>query len=313
MHPAIDARLQHHAVVLAEVLNFSEAAKRLNIAQPALSKSIQQLEEYLGLPLFRRTSRKVELTEAGQRFVEEARKALHHAQRAVEAVNPQEATETVVLGYPPQFNSRFIQDLRTIVIPGTALKVVTHGSFSAEIVEKLSKGEWDCGILGMPDQYPQIADLKMISLLRYPLKAAIPDSHELALKKELRLTDLADQPLIFPAKQQSPALHSWFARRCRAAGFSPRIEQQVKDPHDFSSMIFHRMGIGIGVGLAKDCQVHRLPENVTVRTFAEPELVIETAMILGERFNSAPLKPFIAAVQQLRRRYLRERTLTQPA
>jgi len=313
MHPAIDARLQHHAVVLAEVLNFSEAAKRLHIAQPALSKSIQQLEEYLGLPLFRRTSRKVELTEAGQRFVEEARKALHHAQRAVEVVNPQDAAETVVLGYPPQFNSRFIQDLRTIVIPGTALKVVTQGSFSAEIVEKLSKGEWDCGILGMPDQYPQIADLKMVSLLRYPLKAAIPDSHKLALKAELRLTDLADQPLILPAKEQSPALHSWFVSRCRAAGFSPRIERQVKDPHDFSSMIFHGLGIGIGVGLAKDCQVHRLPENVTVRTFVEPELVIETAMILGERFNSAPLKPFIAAVQQLRHKYLDERKLSQSA
>jgi DNA-binding transcriptional LysR family regulator len=313
MHPAIDARLQHHAVVLAEVLNFSEAAKRLHIAQPALSKSIQQLEEYLGLPLFRRTSRKVELTEAGQRFVEEARKALHHAQRAVEAVNPQEAAETVVLGYPPQFNSRFIQDLRTIVIPGTALEVVTQGSFSAEIVEKLSKGEWDCGILGMPDQYPQIADLKMVSLLRYPLKAAIPDRHKLAVKEELRLTDLADQPLIFPAKEQSPALHSWFASRCRAAGFSPRIERQVKDPHDFSSMIFHGLGIGIGVGLAKDCQVHRLPENVTVRTFVEPELVIETAMILGERFNSAPLKPFIAAVQQLRHKYLHERKLSPSA
>src|SRR5712692_8053447 len=84
MYPGVELRLHRYVVVLADELNFTRAAARLHVAQPALSRQIRQLEEYLGAKLFERTKREVRLTLAGEAFAAEARLTLLHADRAVE-------------------------------------------------------------------------------------------------------------------------------------------------------------------------------------------------------------------------------------
>ena len=85
MFPNIEVRHLHAVVVLAEEMNFTRAAHRLNISQPALSKQVTEGEEQYGLHLFsREKGRLIELTDAGQVFVEEARAALSHAERAIQ-------------------------------------------------------------------------------------------------------------------------------------------------------------------------------------------------------------------------------------
>lgn len=86
MYPGVDLRLLRYVVAATEELHFGRAAQRLHVSQPSLSKQILQLEDYLGFKLFIRTKRSVGLTAAGHRFVEEARKALHDSERAVELV-----------------------------------------------------------------------------------------------------------------------------------------------------------------------------------------------------------------------------------
>ena len=78
-----EIRLLQAAIALAEYLNFSRAAERLHLTQPALSKQIVELEAQLGLRLFERSHQNVDLTDAGRAFVEEAREAVLHAERAV--------------------------------------------------------------------------------------------------------------------------------------------------------------------------------------------------------------------------------------
>jgi DNA-binding transcriptional LysR family regulator len=78
----IELRVLRYAVAVAETLNFTAAAERVNTSQPSLSRQIQQLEKDVDAQLFRRTKRWVEVTPAGRRFVAEARKAITHAERA---------------------------------------------------------------------------------------------------------------------------------------------------------------------------------------------------------------------------------------
>src|SRR5437879_4315992 len=121
MYPGVDLRLQRFAVAVAEELSFSKAAKRLHVAQPALSRSIRQLEDFLGIELFERTSRKVILTDAGQRFVAEARKALYHSARAVELAKVGIVPDKLAIGYPAHFDVRHVIQLSKIAVAGVRI------------------------------------------------------------------------------------------------------------------------------------------------------------------------------------------------
>jgi DNA-binding transcriptional LysR family regulator len=306
MDSSVDLRLQLYAVILAEELNFSAAAKRLYVAQPAFSRAIRQLEDQLGATLFRRTSRKVELTDAGQQFVYEARKAVHYANRAVAVIKEpkMQGSEKLVIGYPPQFDARFIRDLSKTKIPGVPVfEIVTQGSFTVEIVSNIQKQIFDAGIILMPQEYPEIANLPKIILGSYHVDAALLPAHPLASKKALQLTDLKGQPLITFNRKRNPALYEWFENRCQSAGFSPNIVREVTDPHEYGAMIFHGEGIGLGAALSTTCPIHRLPDRIVVRPFREPDLVIETALVFGQRFLSGPLKAFVTAAEQCWRKY----------
>ncbi|HET9281392.1 MAG TPA: LysR family transcriptional regulator [Candidatus Angelobacter sp.] len=298
MYPGIDLRLQRFVVVVAEELNFSAAAARLHIAQPALSRAIRQLEDQIDLRLFIRNSRKVELTEAGREFVYEARKAIHYSERVSEVVRrrKRQAASKLVIGYPPQMDARFMLDLSKIQISGFKdLRIIVHGSFTAEILASIQKGKFDAGIVLVPQGYLEIAKLQKISLYRYPLVAALPKAHPLASKKSLTLADINGQTLVIPKIERNPALFEWFEKRCQSAGFLPNV-REVLDPHEYGATVFHGEGIGLGIGLSTTCPIHGLPDCIAVRPFREPNLAIETAFVFGERFKSGPLKAFPAAV-----------------
>ena len=86
MYPGIELRLLRYVVAVAEELSFSRAAGRLHVSQPSLSKQIRELEESLDTEIFLRTKRHVSLTDVGELFVEEARQALRHSERAANVV-----------------------------------------------------------------------------------------------------------------------------------------------------------------------------------------------------------------------------------
>ena len=94
-------------------------------------------------------------------------------------------------------------------------------------------------------------------------------------------------------------LRAWLERSCRVAGFSLRITQEVRHPHDYAALVRHGVGIGLGFGFARTWSAGDLASNLILRVFSDPQLAIETAVIFGERFNFAPLSGYIDSVVRL--------------
>jgi DNA-binding transcriptional LysR family regulator len=309
MRPGVDSHLQYLAVLLAEELNFSRAAKRAGMAQPAFSRSIRNLEASIGVTLFRRTSRAVELTEAGKRFVYEARKGLYYSTRAVELANRHESTSnTLMIGYPSFFDPHtIIEGLARLSLPG--LSLTAQSSSSAQIAANISSGMLDCGIVVLPQEYPELTGFRKLHLVDDPLRANMRKDRPLVKRKLLELSDLKDQPLIFIAREQNPALHSWFERCCRAYKFVPLIVQEARNLHEYAAMVSHVTAVGLMPGFSRIPHPDFLPENIVVRDFRDSTLVVEVAMIFGERFNSAHFRSFITAITKLRDEHRAKRHL----
>jgi DNA-binding transcriptional LysR family regulator len=152
--PNVEVRHLHAVVVLAEEMNFTRAAHRLNVTQPALSKQITELEEQYGLHLFNREKgRLIELTESGQIFVEEARAALSHAERAIQLARAtQEGCDRVLtVGHSPHCDQSWISTVVTIRLPlYPKLRVRLMGQFPIELVRSVAVGELNFALVTAP-------------------------------------------------------------------------------------------------------------------------------------------------------------------
>ncbi|MCY9669230.1 LysR substrate-binding domain-containing protein [Paenibacillus alginolyticus] len=182
---------------VAEELHFSKAAARLNMAQPPLSLQIRQLEEEIGVPLFHRTKRNVELTEEGKVFLEKVHqlfKSLDEAIETVRKVNRGEVGE-IIIG----FIASAVYDILPTIIKHyrkqhPAIHVVLKQLTSAEQIKALQEGTIQIGILSEPSESDAI-NFEVIR--REPMVIALPKEHPLASETSLiDLIDLANDPFI---------------------------------------------------------------------------------------------------------------------
>src|SRR3954447_12041212 len=194
----MELRHLRYFVAAAEELHFSRAAERLNISAPTLTQQIQVLEADLGVVLFRRTKRSVALTEAGRRFLEEARKTLRQAEQAT-LVAQQAArgeigrleigyvTSASCLGLIPMLLAEFRR-----LNPYVDLQV--HRMETVRQLAALDHGQIDLGFLRPPTRYP--VGLTGTLVWRQPFIVAMPKDHPLAAEKRVRVSSLAGEPLI---------------------------------------------------------------------------------------------------------------------
>ena len=299
MYPGVELRLLRYTVVVAEELNFSRAARRLHVSQPALSKQILQLEDYLGFKLFRRTKQYVEVTPAGHRFVAEARKALHYSSRAVEVAKEadREEHELLMVGYCAYIDLHFLSVLRAMK-PVTTMRPIYRSSSTTEIVGKLLSHEWHAGLLILP-----ISERELVvrPLLREPLAVALPTSHGLAGQLKVELHDLANETLLLPAKRVNPQFHDLLVKRFRDTGLKLGTAQEVVNPHEALHLASEHLGIAVVQASASYAHT----EGVTVREITDPSLAIETGIASNRENTPESLNSFLAAVEEVRNAYLK--------
>jgi DNA-binding transcriptional LysR family regulator len=198
---AIDLRQLRYFVTVAEELHFGRAAKRLNISQPPLSQQIKALEEYLGILLFARTQRHVELTAAGRYLLPEARRILHDMMRIATQTQQAQAGLTGHLRIGVNFSAPF-HPITTLLLskfhsayPHVRVELVLHEAENILQLADLSGHHLDIALIWLDDGFDD-KGLIRLNLAKDLLDVVITASHPLAKKEKISIKDLKDEPFI---------------------------------------------------------------------------------------------------------------------
>lgn len=191
-----------YAVALAEERSFTRAAERHFVVQSALSHQIKALENELGVPLFARTSRRVELTAAGEAFVNQARLSIEAADRAMAeaAAATGRVRGTLTLGVIPTVTAIDIPaELSRFRAAHPEVRIRLRGGGSDEFIAAIGEGRMDVAVLGLASA-TRPTGVATRELATERLVAVLPQRHRLASRSRLHLKDLAEETFVdFPA------------------------------------------------------------------------------------------------------------------
>lgn len=240
----METRHLRYFVAVAEERHFGRAAQRLHMAQPPLSQQIKQLEEQLGTALFERTTRKVELTAAGELLLERGRRILQDLEELESDVAQvgHGAAGVLRVGLSGSATYRLLPPLVQRVrseMPG--LKLTVRGEMlTPQMVADLEEGRLDVAILRPPVDSP---DVELGYLEQDRLVAALPADSPWAQQSQLDLADLADEPFVgYPARSVVTRI---FRDACRREGFIPRVVQEAAETSTLLALVAAGMGIGL--------------------------------------------------------------------
>jgi DNA-binding transcriptional LysR family regulator len=295
-------------VILAEELHFGRAAHRLRIAQPALSQQIQRLESVLTVRLLHRTSRSVELTEAGHALLASARGLLAEAERAVVTTRRAGLGEVGVLrigfaasgafGILPSILRRFRQEFPDVFIE------FYDGPLELPI-ERLENGSLDVAIARGPVHEPR---LRAEVFYRERICAVLPEAHPLASRNRIQLAALATDDFVMFPRQRSPYFHDSLTDLCRRAGFLPQITQEAADWQVLASLV----AAGLGVSIAP-MSVRQMPrEGVRCIPLTASERIAELVLLSHKQRVSSITSSFISIAKEVARAPHRKGKLKKP-
>src|SRR5262249_35845355 len=174
----LDLRLLDYFVTVAEELHFGRAAERLHIAQPSLSHQIRRLEQQLGVTLFDRSSRRVELTEAGRALLSEGRRLVAHSERATRLVRSWSA-HGLTRGFYGSAASELLPDLLRSFSEEHPSAEVSVRELLLDQIDELLAGGVDVAFTRL---LPGQTDVELEVIAREPRVVALPASHSLSAR-----------------------------------------------------------------------------------------------------------------------------------
>ena len=294
MFPSVEVRHLHAVVVLAEEMNFTRAAHRLNVTQPALSKQLTELEEQYGLHLFNREKgRLIELTESGQIFVEEANAALSHAERAIQLARATEGgcERVLTVGHSPHCDQSWISTVVGIRLPlYPKLRIRLMGQFPTELVRSVITGEIDLALVTAPSLN---TDITAVSFAQAPLYAALPENHPAADKGNLELQDLADDEWILFPKRLHPIIHETVMGAARREGITPKCLHAAVTAEQAVQLVSEQVGVGI---ISKPHPLAFRAKGVVLKPFSEKCLSFETCVVMRKDDDSRLTNQFVRSL-----------------
>lgn len=252
----MDLRHLRYFQAVAEELSYSNAARRLNIAQPALSRAVQELEEELGVCLIDRKRRAIRLTPGGEVLLHETGRVfqnLDDTQRKVRRTASGEVGE-LRLGYIGPPTRSFLGPLLKRYhrrYPGVT--IVLEERTPERVWEMVSKGRLSLG-LTRPVLAHDALGLQSLLLHEERLCAAVPVDHDFAKKAAIPWSALADEPVVLLARREGAGSHDTILAACAKGGFAPKI---AHTPSVIGTILrYVEAGSGIGI----------VPESVAPET-----------------------------------------------
>ena len=259
----MDLRHLRYFITLAQELNFTRAAQRLNVSQPPLSQQIKALEGELGTMLFLRTSRRVELTAAGHVFLAHASAILERVEQAcaqARAVGGGHvghldigSSSSLLLGPLPQLIAGYRRAF-------SGVNIALHEMTPAAQLTALRDRRLDISFSRTP-----VLDQHLSAELAWedPVVAALPRAHRLVARRKLALKDLANEEFVL-LRLDSSSFAVYLNQCCVDAGFLPRASQYVVESQAMPSLV--AAGLGVALVPASLARVHR--QGVEYRTLA---------------------------------------------
>ncbi|MGC5024290.1 LysR substrate-binding domain-containing protein [Tsukamurella sp. DT100] len=245
----MNLRQLQYFVAVAEERHFGRAAQRLHMAQPPLSHQIRQLEQDLGVELLHRTTRRVELTDAGRAYLERARAVLSSVDDAADHAR------RVAAGATGHLTIGCVGTATYSLLPPLARRLADElpgidFAFRGEMlvpdqVEALRTGAIDIALLRPPVADPS---LRVRVLRREPWVVALPSDHALARRKRLRVADLAGEPFIVHSAGRRSAMYDRVVALLREGGVAPTIRHEVGETSTLGTLV----AAGLGIALAPE-------------------------------------------------------------
>ena len=292
----IDLRELECFVAVAEHLNFSRAARQLNLSQPPLTRHVQSLEEKLGARLFQRNTHAVSLTKAGALFLEDAEAILRHLQRATESVRRAAQGEAVRLRLAfvgALLDTKLVRLIQQFRAAHPAYQVEINDLSPASQLAALQAGEIDGGFIGAR---PTKSDRK-ISLLAWhqePLLLAVPENHALARQRRLQWHDLKGLAWVMVSRRAAPAFRQQFSEIDHQHGIAARIVQES----DRVPAILTMVGAGCGVTIVPESVRHLIARGVVFRPLPAPRPLLQHTFAYRQGIASVALEQFLVLLKK---------------
>ena len=238
----MDLRQLRAFVGVVDAGGFARAAERLNLSQPALSRQIGALEERLGVKLFDRTRRRVQLTSDGEDLLERSRRLLTDANALDERARALKSGETGVLrvGATPQMLETLLGEFSTAYRrrhPGVEIHFIEDGA--SALAARLARGEVHLALA------PASGDGRFAERLLMPLhvRAVAPRRHAVVRRATVEVAELAAVPLLVP--RRGFASRAWLDDACQVAGVAPRLLLESGAPQTLVALAMAGHGVAV--------------------------------------------------------------------
>ncbi|TSH70836.1 LysR family transcriptional regulator [Acinetobacter sp. RF15A] len=267
----MELRHLRYFVTVANELNFTRAAEKLNTVQPSLSQQIKDLEREVEVQLLKRNNRKVELTEAGQAFLKEALLSLEHAERAIQLARQiaHANKDQLNIGFVPVAEMKvFPYIMPTIRAHFPEVKINFHSLTDAQQFRALKKGEID---IAFTRYIEHAEELEHVQIFSEPLALIVPKSSPIAEQRHVSIKSLNQQDFIISDEGASPQLYKIVTDFLQQSKINVNVVQQSTN----ILLNVNLVGMGVGWSLVPAYVIPLLGDKIVVKNTIEPLPMID--------------------------------------
>lgn len=288
----MELRHLRYFISVADELSFSRAAERLRMAQPPLSQQIQALEAELGVTLFDRKKRPLQLTLAGVAFLEEAKSMLTQLEQAVQKTQRIQQGELgyLTVGFTSSIANGILPSiLRSFRQQYPEVKLILREENSAFQLQGLRDRQTDIVFVYADPVLSEAHDLKFMPLSQESLIVVLPQRHRLATQSNIALTDLVQEEFVMPLRQVASGLPEQIRYLCAQAGFVPKVAQEATFMLTILGLVAGEMGISLLPFSVQNLQ----RKGVVYRPIQEQTTVKQLTAVWRRNDSSTILQQFL--------------------
>ena len=274
------AKLLRHLpffMAVAEERSFRQAADRLNIVQPALSRRVKELEAGLGVTLFDRLPRGLRLTDAGQTLLEAGTRAMEEfeqgCRRATSAAQGQIGKLRIFLTDAALSNEWLTTCIQNFGLSNPEIRIELNSAPPDQQLEGIGRGEFDIGFLNLSPAETVPCNIQRLS--SEDIVLVVPNHHRFARMDKLFIRDLRDEPLLWTLRRTSKTFTDNLMNAFISSGVKPRIVMELTSFEQLVSTV----DAGFGIGFTLQSRAHNLPGTMVSRIVEDLDVIFEFAMI----------------------------------